>query len=66
MKETTLFDMFKEVHPKIPCGSSLLKSKASNITIRSNRDFFELVSKWASGEYDSNPAGMLEELKKFL
>jgi hypothetical protein len=43
-----------------------MKAKESNVTIRSNRDFFELVSKWANGEYDSNPAGMLEELKKFL
>jgi|TARA_R110000868_G_scaffold222886_1_gene474711 hypothetical protein len=66
MKETTLFDMFKEVHSKIPCGSSVVKAKSSNITIRSNKDFFDLVSRWVSGEYDSNPAGMLEELKKFL
>jgi hypothetical protein len=66
MKETTLFDMFKEIHSKIPCGSSAMKAKDSKVTVRSNRDFFDLVSKWASGEYDSNPEGMLEELKKFL
>jgi hypothetical protein len=66
MKETTLFDMFKEVHSKIPCGASVIKAKVSNVTIRSNRDFFDLVSKWAKGEYDYNPEGMLDELKKFL
>ena len=34
MKETTLFDMFKEVHSKIPCGASVIKAKVSNVTIR--------------------------------
>ena len=66
MKETTLFDMFKEVHSKIPCGSSAMKAKESNVTIRNNREFFDLVTKFAGGEYDSNREGLLIELKKFL
>lgn len=66
MKETTLFDMFNEVHSKIPCATSVIKAKVSNVTIRSNRDFFDLVTKWSKGEYDYNPEGMLKDLKKFL